>query len=55
MWDNRTPFRQPFYETADQVFASGQAPGAVVVFVDAWTTYGGSQFVDSPGTGAYHS
>ena len=55
MWDNRTPFRQPFYETADQVFASGQAPPAVVVFVDAWTTYGGSQFVDSPGTGNYHS
>jgi hypothetical protein len=23
--------------------------------VDAWTTYGGSQFVDSPGTGRYHS
>ncbi len=55
MWDNRTPFRRPFYETADEVFASGQAPGAVVVFVDAWTTYGGSQFVDSPGTGNYHS
>jgi len=27
----------------------------VVVVVDAWTTYGGSQFVDSPGTGRYHS
>jgi S-formylglutathione hydrolase FrmB len=26
-----------------------------VVFVDAWTAYGGSQFVDSAGTGAYHS
>ncbi len=23
-------------------------------YVDAWTAYGGSQFVDSPGTGAYH-
>jgi S-formylglutathione hydrolase FrmB len=23
--------------------------------VDAWTSYGGSQFVDSPGTGRYHS
>jgi S-formylglutathione hydrolase FrmB len=23
--------------------------------MDAWTAYGGSQFVDSPGTGAYHS
>lgn len=55
MWANRSPYRQPFVETADAVFASGQAPGCVVVFVDAWTAYGGSQFVDSPGTGAYHS
>ncbi|MCW6006208.1 enterochelin esterase [Micromonospora sp. CPCC 205371] len=55
MWANRTPYRQPFIETADAVFASGEAPPCVVVFVDAWTAYGGSQFVDSPGTGAYHS
>jgi hypothetical protein len=55
MWANRTPFRQPFTETADQVFADGTAPPCVVVYVDAWTTYGGSQFVDSPGTGRYHS
>jgi S-formylglutathione hydrolase FrmB len=55
MWRNRMPFRQPFTETADAVFASGQAPPAIVVYVDAWTAYGGSQFVDSPGTGRYHS
>jgi hypothetical protein len=55
MWRNRSPFRQPFIETADQVFADGQAPPAIVVYVDAWTKYGGSQFVDSPGTGKYHS
>jgi Putative esterase len=55
MWRNRTPFRQPFPETADAVFAHGEAPPALVVFVDAWTSYGGSQFVDSPGTGRYHS
>ncbi|ONI84074.1 enterochelin esterase [Actinosynnema sp. ALI-1.44] len=54
MWANRTPFRQPFLETADAVFANG-TPGCVVVYVDAWTRYGGSQFVDSPGTGRYHS
>jgi S-formylglutathione hydrolase FrmB len=54
MWANRTPFRQPFVETADAVFAAG-APGCVVVYADAWTAYGGSQFVDSPGTGRYHS
>jgi hypothetical protein len=55
MWRNRSPFRQPFPEAADAVFASGQAPPAIVVYVDAWTSYGGSQFVDSPGTGRYHS
>jgi hypothetical protein len=55
MWRNRSPFRQPFTETADQVFAAGQAPPAILVYVDAWTAYGGSQFVDSPGTGQYHS
>ncbi|MEU8266635.1 alpha/beta hydrolase-fold protein [Sphaerisporangium sp. NPDC049002] len=55
MWGNRTPFRQPFPETADQVFARREAPPAIVVYVDAWTSYGGSQFVDSPGTGRYHS
>ena len=55
MWANRGPFRQPFPETADAVFASGEAPPAIVVYVDAWTAYGGSQFVDSPGTGRYHS
>src|SRR5262245_64305184 len=55
MWGNRTPYRQPFIETADAVFASGEAPGCIVVYVDAWTAYGGSQFVDSRGTGAYHS
>jgi S-formylglutathione hydrolase FrmB len=55
MWRNRAPYRQPFTETADAVFASGEAPLAIVVYVDAWTAYGGSQFVDSPGTGRYHS
>jgi S-formylglutathione hydrolase FrmB len=55
MWRNRSPYRQPFPETADAVFARGEAPPALVVYVDAWTAYGGSQFVDSPGTGRYHS
>jgi hypothetical protein len=54
MWANRSPYRQPFIETADAVFAGG-APPCIVVYVDAWTAYGGSQFVDSPGTGRYHS
>jgi S-formylglutathione hydrolase FrmB len=55
MWRNRSPFRQPFIETADAMFARDDAPPVIVVYVDAWTAYGGSQFVDSPGTGQYHS
>jgi Putative esterase len=55
MWRNRTAYRQPFPEMADAMFAAGQAPPCIVVYVDAWTAYGGSQFVDSPGTGRYHS
>src|ERR671934_11860 len=55
MWRNRTAFRQPFPELADELFASGEAPPCVVVWVDAWTSLGGSQFLDSPGTGRYHT
>jgi len=55
MWANREPYRQSFPESADALFASGQAPPCIVVWVDAWTAYGGSQFVDSPGTGNYHT
>jgi hypothetical protein len=52
-WRNRTPFRKNFPELTDELFASGDAPPCVVVFVDAWTSLGGSQFIDSPGTGRY--
>jgi S-formylglutathione hydrolase FrmB len=55
MWRNRAPFRRNFPELADELFASGGAPPAVVVWVDAWTSLGGSQFLDSPGTGNYHT
>jgi Putative esterase len=55
MWRNRNPFRQPFVETADAAVASGASPPVIVVYVDAWTALGGSQFVDSPGTGRYHT
>lgn len=55
MWRNRAPWRRPFPELADGVFARGEAPPVIVVYVDAWTSLGGSQFLDSPGTGRYHS
>jgi hypothetical protein len=55
MWHGRAPFRPTFPEAVDALFAAGKAPPCILVFVDAWTAYGGSQFVDSPGTGRYHS
>jgi hypothetical protein len=55
MWRNRTPMRRNFPELADNLFARGGAPAAVLVFVDCWTSLGGSQFLDSPGTGNYHT
>jgi hypothetical protein len=55
MWHNRSAFRPTFPEAADALFAAGGAPPCIVVYADAWTAYGGSQFIDSPGTGRYHS
>lgn len=55
MWANRSPFRTEYPVAVDQLFSSGGAPPCLVVFVDAWTSYGGSQYVDSLGTGCYHS
>ena len=55
MWRNRSPFRRPFPELADAVLADPAVPPAIVVYADAWTAYGGSQFLDSPATGRYHS
>jgi S-formylglutathione hydrolase FrmB len=55
MWRNRSAFRPNVPEIVDALFADEGCPPALVVFVDAWTSYGGSQFLDSPGVGNYHS
>jgi S-formylglutathione hydrolase FrmB len=55
MWRNRAPFRPNYPELADELFAAGTTPPCILVWVDAWTSLGGSQFVDSPGTGKYHT
>lgn len=53
MWLNRPHFGRPnMIERVDELFVTGGAP-AVVVFVDAWTSYGGSQFINSTSTGPY--
>jgi hypothetical protein len=53
MWGNRSAFRPSVPELVDRLFGEEGCPPALVVFVDAWTSYGGSQFVDSAGTGRY--
>ena len=58
MWANRSAFRVTTPEAIDALFGGdpGEAPTpAVIVFVDCWTSVGGSQFLDSPGTGRYHT
>jgi hypothetical protein len=55
MWRNRAAFRPNVLELVDTLFADEGCAPAIVVFVDAWTSYGGSQFLDSPGVGNYHT
>lgn len=55
MWRNRSPFRPNFPELADQLIASGEIPPVILVWVDCWTSLGGSQFLNSPATGQYHT
>jgi len=55
MWANRPPHRPTVLERVDALFAETGVPPCVVVYVDCWTSLGGSQFLDSPGTGRYHT
>jgi putative esterase len=53
MWFGRQPFEPTMIERVDALFAGGDCPDAIVVFVDAWTSFGGSQFINSTSTGRY--
>ena len=46
----RAAFRPTFLELLDEADVDAR-----VVLVDAWTSVGGSQFVDSSGSGRYHT
>jgi S-formylglutathione hydrolase FrmB len=52
-WLARKSFEPTTIERIDATFAQAGCPDAVVVFVDAWTALGGSQFLNSPATGDY--
>ncbi|NUR77623.1 MAG: enterochelin esterase [Thermoleophilia bacterium] len=49
-WFNVEPWSASYPDRISEL-----APDAVVVLVDAFTALGGSQFLDSPGTGNYHT
>lgn len=53
MWFNRTAFEPNIFERVDGLFSDDLGARGIVVFVDAWTRYGGSQFVNSIATGPY--
>lgn len=53
MWLGRSAFEPNMIERVDSLFSDGDTPPAIVVFADAWTTYGGSQFINSVATGQY--
>jgi len=52
-WLNRNAFEPHMVERLDKMFEDATVPRAIIVFVDAWTAYGGSQFVNSTSTGPY--
>lgn len=49
-WFNTAPWDESYASRID-----GMALDAVVVLVDAFTAVGGSQFIDSPAIGSYHT
>jgi S-formylglutathione hydrolase FrmB len=53
MWLNRRAFEPNTIEHLDGVFSDSSTPPAIVVMVDAWTSVGGSQFINSAATGDY--
>ena len=53
MWFNRQPFEPTMIERLDAMFAAGECPDAIVVFVDCWTSFGGSQYLNSSSLGRY--
>jgi hypothetical protein len=55
MWRNRASMRKTVLELFDELFAAREAPPCLVVFPDCFTALGGSQFLDSPAVGRYHT
>jgi hypothetical protein len=55
MWKARSGFQPTGIERFDELLSQSEVPPCLLVFVDCWTSLGGSQYLDSAGTGRYHS
>jgi hypothetical protein len=53
MWLSRGLLEPTMIERLDAMFTARACPDAIVVFVDAWTSRGGSQFINSGSVGRY--
>lgn len=51
----RQPYAPLLLESVDALHVEDPATQFLTVYLDGWTRYGGSQYVDSPGTGRYHT
>jgi enterochelin esterase-like enzyme len=52
-WLSHDAFEPNGIERLDAMFAAGDCPDGVIAFVDAWTSLGGAQFLNSSATGRY--
>jgi S-formylglutathione hydrolase FrmB len=53
MMQNRSPWSETFAERCDRLIARRKMVESIVVMPDPFTRYGGSQFLNSTGTGRY--
>jgi S-formylglutathione hydrolase FrmB len=53
VWRARKAFEPTVIERLDAMFAAGESTPALIVFLDAWTSRGGSQFINSSANGRY--
>lgn len=54
-WEVRPPYERPFPEVADEMMLSGEVEPVLIAYVDGWSAYGCSQYVDSAGQGMHQS
>lgn len=52
-WFARDAFEPTIFERIDRLYEERDTPSGLLVFVDAWTSLGGSQFVNSSSLGRY--